>query len=217
MKGETAHFLPCSGASRLTKMSREPSSPAWWASPGFLHSLPLFVLAIVLFAAGVAVRFALPTYGPGVFTLWGLLLVLGFISTIGGVLSWTLASEPSAATVADPAPTTAPAYLPIEFPESPPGREAAARLGPARSRPEFGRPTPETRSAIPAGGWSEGPADSERTVALDHPTSVVVQPVAESPPASDERFEPVGSVLAALESIERDLAPRNRSAERSTS
>ncbi|HTS33326.1 MAG TPA: hypothetical protein VMI55_05245, partial [Thermoplasmata archaeon] len=49
-------------------------------SASFLRSLPLFIASAIFFALGGAVLRIDPTYGPGAFTLWALLLALGFVA-----------------------------------------------------------------------------------------------------------------------------------------
>ena len=66
-------------------------------SVNFVRSLPLFIVAGVFFGIGVVAFVLDPHYGPGFFTLWALLIALGFVSSIGGVASWLLVPEPEAA------------------------------------------------------------------------------------------------------------------------
>jgi hypothetical protein len=174
----------------------------------------LFVFAILLFASGVVVRFVIPTIGAGAFTLWALLLVLGFISTIGGVTSWTLATDPSPVPGESPRGPAAPTYLPIPFPEAPTATMPTEKPSPARARSEFGRPAPDTRSAPLVRDWYEGPTDSTGLVGREYPPPTGGRSPAEATVSTVETPEPVESVLAALEGIERDLAPRNRTDER---
>ena len=196
----------------------------WWKTPEFLRSLPLFVLASVFFVAGGVLRFAYPTYalyGPGIFTFWALLLALGFTCTIGAVVSWTLAGEPipQPDKAPAPAPDPAPAYLPIEYPEPASAEEPIAPARPVRARTDFGRPAPDVRTAATAGAsgdWYEGPTDTERFAGPEHIVPIEVEPVSEAATESREGTEPVESVLADLERIERELAPRARVPEPST-
>jgi|HubBroStandDraft_1064217.scaffolds.fasta_scaffold410324_2 hypothetical protein len=186
----------------------------WWQAPEFTRSLPLFVLSAVFFIAGAGLRFAYPTYalyGPGVFTFWALLLALGFTCAIGGVVSWTLGTDAAPAPVGTPDAPTTPEYLPIEFPEPARIAEEPEPAPPVRSRGEFGRPTPDIRPTGASGEWYEGPNDSERFDGPEYVLPIDVQPVAEAAPIDPTaESEPVENVLADLERIERDLAPRAR-------
>jgi hypothetical protein len=201
-------------------MDRSPPTPApprWWRAPEFIRSLPLFGLAGVFFVAGGVLRFAFPSYalyGPGVFTFWGLLIALGFICAIGGVVSWTLAGDavPEGSTAPEAAP--APAYLPIDLPERTVPQAPVAVPVPRRARVDFGRPAPEVRATSAAGAWYEGPTDSERFVGPDFAPPIKVEPTGFPESTEDlARTEPVEQVLADLERIERDLAPRARTVE----
>jgi hypothetical protein len=222
MKGGAESF---SGA--VTTTSVPPSAPAhrrpgWWATPEFRRSLPLFLAAAIFFTAGIVLRFGFPAdanYGPGAFAFWALLLALGFTCTIGGVISWTLgggeAATPATETAVTP-PT--PTYLPINFLEPPlrPPTPEPARVG--RPRAEFGRPVPEVRPAAAAEDFYEGPTDSERFEGPSYVLPIEITPVVE-PALADESLpiaEPIDAVLADLERIERDLAPRARSVEPSS-
>ncbi len=214
-------------AQSLLMAPRAPvrSTARWWEAPEFLRSLPLFLLAIVFFTAGVVIKVFFPAYalwGPGVFTFWALLLALGFTCSIGGVISWTLAGESAGgADVEDDEPTEpAPTYLPIEATRaSPPPPADLPRYPPVRDRRDFGRPAPDARAAgASAAGpdFYEGPTDSERLLGSEYGVPIEAGP---SPPESDDAsdldeapgpFEPVEKVLADLERIERDLAPKAR-------
>jgi hypothetical protein len=195
-----------------------PRSGRWYATSEFTRSLPLFLAAAIFFVAGAVLRFGFPTdanYGPGAFTFWALLLALGFTCAIGGVISWTLGGEPTPVPAEPTAPTASPTYLPIEFPE------AAARVPmpepsrAGRARPDHGRPVPEVRPVAADGDFYEGPADSERFVGPPDVRPIEVASVAESEPAAPPSMvtEAVEEVLADLERIERDLAPRARPTE----
>jgi hypothetical protein len=197
----------------------------------------LFIAAAVFFAAGVFIRVGLPAeanYGPGVFTFWALLLALGFTCTIGGVISWTLAGDPAPPAAESVATKPSPTYLPIEFPDTAPRPTPPEPARAGRGRSEFGRPAPEVRPVVGSGDFYEGPTDSERfegpeyVLPIPMPSSDEPEPPAmrrtshSSPPsysaasppsasARPEATEPVEEVLADLERIERDLAPRARS------
>jgi hypothetical protein len=205
----------------MAQRSTQPGRPQWWKTPEFLRSLPLFVLADVFFIAGAVLRFAYPTYalyGPGVFTFWALLITLGFTCTIGGVISWTLGSDSTPAPARPAAPSRSPTYLPIDFPESAKPTPSPEPPPPIRARTEFGRPAPDIRPAAAAGDWNEGPTDSERFVGTEYIVPIESPTLAEA--VSDEggtEAEPVERVLADLERIERELAPRARVVEPSSS
>jgi len=187
----------------------------------FRRSLPLFIAAALFFGTGIILRFGVPAdanYGPGVFTFWALLLALGFTCTIGGVISWTLAGDSRAPSL-EPGPSSPPpTYLPIDFAEPVARVPAPIETRSSRSRSEFGRPAPEVRPVGVAGDFYEGPTDSER---FDGPTYVLpidVAPLVDPEPLATPqlRLEPVEEVLADLERIERDLAPRARTVEPSS-
>ncbi len=198
----------------MASRSVYPVPVQWWRTPEFVRSVPLFVLAAVFFIAGGVLRFAYPTYalyGPGVFSFWALLLALGFTCAIGGVVSWTLAAEAPPVPARPSAASITPEYLPIDFPESAKVVEVAEPPRPVRERAVFGRPTPDIRPTAGAGDWYEGPTDSERFDGPEYVLPIDVQPLAEAMGAADEaEFEPVEKVLADLERIERELAPRAR-------
>jgi hypothetical protein len=196
-----------------TGLPRHASS-GWWQASDFVRSLPLFISAVIFFTAGIVLRLGFPAYadyGPGGFTLLLLLLALGFTCSIGGVISWTVAvgSEPPAAQPTTPSPS--PAYLPIDFPEPAESGKLPEPPRPTRARSDFGRPAPDIRATAAVGDWHEEPTDSERS---DGPPSALplgVQPFAKAGfDAAAEEVEPVEKVLADLERMERDLAPRAR-------
>jgi hypothetical protein len=56
-------------------------------------SLPLLVVSVALFVAGYLCFWLGVRVGPGAFSLWALLLVLGFIAAIGATISWFFAEE----------------------------------------------------------------------------------------------------------------------------
>jgi hypothetical protein len=206
----------------MSSRSSPTTKTHWWRAPEFVRSLPLFILAAVFFVAGVVLRFAYPTYalyGPGAFTFWALLLALGFICAIGGVVSWTLAGEVLPMAEETPTPSPTPAYLPIEFPEPTVPPEPPAPVRPGHVRADFGRPAPDIRSSAAGGDWYEGPTDSERFAGPEYVLPIDVQPLAETAEQEEgtEGVEPVEKVLADLERIERDLAPRARVVEPSES
>jgi hypothetical protein len=178
--------------------SRVETEPSWFSTP-FGRSFPLFVLAGAFFVSGVLVWVAWPRYGPGAFTLWALLLALGFIASIGGVASWLLPGD-------DPEPDDArsiPAVVRASFQQDPAGLRPGAYD--AATRAEFGRPLPDV---------------SRRSTRALRPA--VAAPPAEHTPArlpvwSEEgamaaELEPVANVLADLDGIEQELAPRRSGA-----
>lgn len=194
--------------------SSQSARSRWWKAPELVRSLPLFLLAAVFFVAGGVIRFVYPTYalyGPGVFTFWALLLALGFTSCIGGVVSWTLAGDASPVSIGAPTRSGSPTYLPIEFPEPRVPAEEPEPRHPGRARSEFGRPTPDIRPVAAEEDWYERPTDSERFAGPEYVLPIVAPPPVE--PTRQERLEPVEKVLADLEQIERELAPRARTTE----
>jgi hypothetical protein len=193
----------------------------WYATSEFSRSLPLFFAATIFFVAGGILRFGFPSdanYGPGAFTFWALLLALGFTCTIGGVISWTLGGEPTTPLAVESTPALTPAYLPIEFPEAAARVPTPAPTRAGRARSDYGRPVPEVRAVAADGDFYEGPSDSER---FEGPADVlpievvpVVAPEADGAPSGV--IPAVEEVLADLERIERDLAPRARTTEPSS-
>jgi hypothetical protein len=167
-------------------------------SVSFLRSLPLFLAAALFFAVGAAVLVFDPRYGPGAFTLWALLITLGFVSCIGGVASWLLVGEPGrpSESAARPVRTRPPAD---EEPEE-------ERPEPLAVEPtEFGRPIPAVRArsassqyapraaqlGIPVRARPEWDEDAELPVA---------GPVLPTISAAD--------ALRDLDGIEQELVPR---------
>jgi len=189
------------------------SNSKWWNAPEFIRSLPLFVGAAIFFTAGAVLRIgfrAYADYGPGGFTLWVLLIAFGFTATIGGVVSWTLASDATPAAVETPTRLTSPAYLPIKFTEPIQSVHPPEPPRPVRARSDFGRPAPDIRPTAAAGSWYESPTDSERFVGPEYIHPVEVRPPTKSIAEAPFGSEPVEKVLADLERIERELAPRSR-------
>ncbi|MGA8664319.1 MAG: hypothetical protein WB809_04530 [Thermoplasmata archaeon] len=176
----------------------EPPPP----SDNFIRSIPLFVVAGVFFAIGVLAFLLDPHYGPGFFTLWALLIALGFISAIGGVASWLLVAEPSsspptARAVRKPAP-------------DPPGPSKSSGV-PPRARNDFGRPTPDVREVRDAPVYRPHPSDFG--------DSVSAAPVWDEEGAREEPPPPIGDpasfvsveeALKDLDGIEQALVPRGR-------
>jgi hypothetical protein len=192
-------------------------------STNFIRSVPLFGIAGAFFLAGVVVFWTDPHYGPGPFTLWALLIALGFVSTIGGVASWLLAAEPSG-----PPARSAPPARPTSrrIPERGATPEPLARP----PRVDFGRPPPTVRER-PAPAPYRPTASDFATPPRSEPApyrptpSDFAEPAAstevwdeegatEEPPFPQATSSGGGSVedaLHDLDGIERDLAPRSRS------
>lgn len=108
-----------------TRGERRPHSPivaALW------ESAPLLGASIALFAAGYLCYEFHVSLGPSAFSLWALLLVLGFVAAIGASISWFFAEE-----------------------EATPEEISLAQP------PELGRPRPEVRKGPESEPWFEGP------------------------------------------------------------
>ncbi len=221
MKGRAEPFSVALSPTSRSEPATAPDPTRWWTTSEFRRSLPLFIAAAIFFGTGILLRFGFPAdanYGPGVFAFWALLLALGFTCTIGGVISWTLAGDAKAPT-AEPEPSAPPpAYLPIDFPEPTAKASAPAEARSYRSRPVFGRPSPEVRPVGVSGDFYEGPTDSERFEGPSYVLPIDVAPLADPEPTASPATsaEPVEEVLADLERIERDLAPRARAVEPSS-
>jgi hypothetical protein len=92
------------------------------------ESSPLLGASIALFAAGYLCYWFHVSLGPSAFSLWALLLVLGFVAAIGASISWFFVDE-----------------------------EATEEEIPVASPPELGRPRPEVRKGLESEPWFEGP------------------------------------------------------------
>lgn len=183
--------------------ARIPRVPRW---VGFGSSLPLLLVAAALFAGGYALRSTAATVGPGLFPLWDLLVVLGFVAGIGGVLSWFFVDSPEVGRVEDEGDT-----------------------GAMDSRSESGRPRPETTSSrrppMPTGGLAVAltmagpplPPWSEDDIPLTPPW-IPPLPLAAGGPTVPSELRPDGidQVLAEIDGIQRDAAAR-RSSEKAAS
>lgn len=178
-------------------------------SVDFLRSVPLFAVAGVFFVAGVLVLHFDPHYGPGVFTLWALLIALGFVSAIGGVVSWLLTAEPPPAGAS---PRTERVTPPARVtPPVPPTRREMPPPAPRRNRGEFGRPEPPARGRSEAPTYSPMPSDFEP--AAPHPPEWDEEGAREEDPypvGDPAELVSVDDALRDLDGIERDLVPRAR-------
>jgi hypothetical protein len=136
-----------------------------------------------------------PRYGPGEFTLWALLAALGFISAIGGVASWLLPADEPASVDEDRAPAP---VRPSPRSSAPASSRARSSAAPA----EFGRPAPDVAHRLL-------PRPEPRVAAVATANAGDAGPPEWSEAPEDQPpKEPVSSVLADLEGIERELAPR---------
>lgn len=100
-------------------------SAAFW---GLRESVPLLITSAGLFLAGFVCYWFSVRVGPSAFSLWALLIVLGFVAAIGASVSWFFADE-----------------------------EARMPSEPEVSREEMGRPRPEVARTPEAEPWFEGP------------------------------------------------------------
>jgi len=188
-------------------------APSRWA--GFAPSSPLFLAATALFIGGYAVWRFNPTVGPGSFPLWDLLVVLGFVSAIGGVVSWFFASgDGSVAEGERPVPSPSARYPPAKPRPRIPATPVAAT--------EYGRPRPDVRLRSRSPGHasgSPGPLTTapfrdpmeERSDEEEGPPGPLPTPAAAPSPRPE-----VEEMLQELDGIERDASPRRPAAPAST-
>lgn len=173
-------------------------------SASFLRSLPLFIASAIFFALGGAVLRIDPTYGPGAFTLWALLLALGFVAAIGGVASWLLVEEPTpesstgARSRAGPGAARASTY-----------REQKPAAPLALDRGEFGRPAPSVHDL---GAEAPYPISASRTSAPrprppEWDEDAVIDPGTSASDQFSESISPADA-LKDLDGIEQELVPR---------
>jgi len=185
---------------------------------GFAPSSPLFLAATALFIGGYAVWRFNASVGPGSFPLWDLLVVLGFVSAIGGVLSWFFAVGNGERSDAN----ALPAPEPVE-PEPPRARPRSS-VPSAASRSDLGRPPPTVvaprRPASPASGFSaalattprHAPLYEEPDEAFDSPPVPLPTPPVEPIPRTE-----VEQMLRELDGIARDVGRRHPPAAASSS
>jgi hypothetical protein len=174
----------------------------------FVRSLPLFVAAAAFFVAGGLVLEFDPHVGPGVFTLWALLLALGFVSAIGGVASWLLVGDGSRSpTASRPSPSPSPSPSP-----APASSLRAAGNPTPRARAEFGRPPPAASPPREIPPYRPIPSDLDPTVLASTAEWDEEGAVEEFPYPADTLVDSssVEDVLRDLDGIEHDLAPRSR-------
>lgn len=186
---------------------REAERPSRWT--GFAPSSPLFLAAAALFIGSYAVWRFDPSAGPGLFPLWDLLVVLGFVATIGGVLSWFYAAgdgvpeevvsapvpEPEAARPVRTRPRTLP---PLTAPRADVGRPPPAVVGAPR------------RAAGHASGFSAALATTPRNPPpWDEPEDLEARPVPlPTPPVEPIPRTEVEQMLRELDGIARDASRR---------
>jgi hypothetical protein len=173
-------------------------------SASFLRSLPLFIVSGIFFALGAAVLRLDPTYGPGTFTLWALLLALGFVAAIGGVASWLLVEEPTPEAAKGPRPRAEKgASRPVAF-----AREAPA--GPSTiDRLEFGRPAPSVHDLGAEPRYP--PSASTTSTPRGRPAEWDEDAVSDSGGSASDQFSESISpadALKDLDGIEQELVPR---------
>jgi hypothetical protein len=164
-----------------------PTSVAM-ASP-LLASLPILLLAATLFTAGYVLLWMGVNVGPSVLPLWALLLVLGFVTCIGAVISWSFVEESRS--------------------DRERGEAADAAVVATGRSPELGRPRPNvgpsTRGSV--GGapdglapWDEGPSLTPTRSGPDG------EPTLGPGPLHGE----AGRVLEEIDGIEREVASRRK-------
>jgi len=178
---------------------RKSSSSSGSIAAPLLASLPMLLLAIAFFAAGYLLLWMGVDIGPGAMPLWALFLVLGFVASIGTVISWFFVEEARSDRI--------------------PGNAPVAAVAPPVRSPDLGRPRP---SVAPAARPSVGGAAAARPSVSAAPAAV--EPWDEGPIAPPARSEPparpvpplvppygeTGRVLEELEGIEREVAPRRK-------
>ncbi len=173
-------------------------------SVSFLRSLPLFIASGLFFVFGAVVYVFDPHYGPGSFTLWALLLVLGFVAAIGGVASWLLVAEP------EPRPPPRPKGRRWESPaETAPDPEPGVVL----DRAESGRPAPAVRERATSPRYVPHPTElagqmpprsGRRPLADWDETDATETPVTGVGPG----YASASEALRDLDGIEEELVPR---------
>jgi len=181
--------------------SGSAATPAESLSEGLAESLPLFVVAALLFASGYLFWRDGSTAGPNAFPLWQLLVALGAVALGGALLSWLLAAPDVDA--ARPSSAAAPARD---------GREEFGRPRPDVQRPG---PTPAPTGGLATAMSSYGPPPraiwSEDDLPLPPPRPALrPSPVRTGPERATTSNEGVNLVLAELDEIERDVTPRRR-------
>ena len=176
-------------------------------STSFLRSLPLFIASGIFFAFGAVVFVFDPHYGPGTFTLWALLLVLGFVAAIGGVASWLLVGEPEPEGSAAPAPHRSRRW------ENADQESDEPRVVLARS--ESGRPAPSIREPSVSPRYAPHPAEVAGAMgARGSPRRLPdwdETDTAESAPEVPEGgsgYASASEALHDLDGIEQELTPR---------
>ena len=170
----------------------------------------MFLAATALFIGGYAVWRFNPSVGPGSFPLWDLLVILGFVSAIGGVVSWFYAVGDGGPVDIEPAP---PADLDPRPLEAKPRPRAAPTPIPPRS--DLGRPRPEAspgrRPTGPASGFSAALATTpQHAPPWDEPEDDLESPPVPlpTPPIEPIPRTEVEQMLRELDGIERDASRR---------
>ena len=182
----------------MSRSADAPEPPL--LSVNFVRSLPLFIVAGVFFVVGVVAFYLDPHYGPGFFTLWALLIALGFVSAIGGVASWLLVAEP---------PSTSPSPRPTRKPVPDAQGMSGAVVPPQRSRTDFGRPNPDVRER--SGAPTYRPTASDFGDSLGGAPAWDEEGAHEEPPlpiGDPAEFVSVEDALRDLDGIEQALVPR---------
>jgi hypothetical protein len=186
-------------ASESTSTSREtPPEKALDERRSTLYgTLPLALLTGALFLGAFVAYREYSSIGPGIFPLWGLLVVLGFVASIGTVLSWFFATD-------EPVPAGRTPSAAAVQPVNPP----------VPSRADFGRPPPDVRA--PRGragpvGVVAGVQPPVSPAAEPWDEDVLPPPIVRGPrPILTTPEDPgdIAHALEELEDIQRELTTR---------
>jgi hypothetical protein len=181
-------------------------APSPWT--GFVPSSPLLLAALALFIGGYAVWRFDPSAGPGMFPLWDLLIVLGFVAGIGAVLSWFFASGYGEPVEEEPA-------APPEAKARPAPKPRPRVAAPPPPRSDVGRPRPEIAPSAKATGHASGLSAALATTPRNAPPWDDAEDDFDSPPVPlpTPPVEPiprteVEQMLRELDGIERDAGRR---------
>ncbi len=154
---------------------------------GLRESMPLFLVAGLMFVAGVVARSRGTTVGTSHFAVAELLVALGFAAAIGGVLSWFFAGGPARPSRTEGAEPTSTDGGRLGWHPRPQVR--------VESLPHEVRPPPSdalsTTAPLPTAPWDEGPVD--------------LAPPAGAPPPSSSEAE---STFRELDGIQEELSTR---------
>ncbi|MGD0249876.1 MAG: hypothetical protein ABSB97_03160 [Thermoplasmata archaeon] len=172
------------------------------------------VASVALFVAGAASWWARLQAGPPRFPLWALLVVLGFVASIGAVLSWFLGGGETEV------------VSPLEDEKDSPfhdgGADQVERSGPV---PELGRPAPDVRRPnVESKGlvkepapWDEGPVDvpaaTPAAAPMLRPATIPdirsPAPATVSPPPA-WTYADAELAIRELDGIQQEIVPRRK-------